>query len=42
MEFFDVVKSRRAVRRYKPDPVMKDDLLKILNTANWVPSGMNK
>jgi|GEM_PF-4532803 nitroreductase len=34
MEFFDVVKSRRAVRRYKTAPVMKDDLLKILDAAH--------
>lgn len=42
MEFFDVVKNRRAVRRYKPDPVIKEDILKILDAANWAPSGMNK
>lgn len=42
MEFFDVVRSRRAVRAYKPDPVDKEDVLKILEAANWAPSGMNK
>lgn len=42
MEFFEVVKSRRAVRMYKPDPVEREHILKILDAANWAPSGMNK
>lgn len=41
MEFFDVVKNRRAVRQYKPDLVNKEDILKILEAGNWAPSGMN-
>lgn len=41
MEFFDVVKSRRAVRRYKPDMVKKEDIFKILDAGNWAPSGKN-
>jgi hypothetical protein len=31
MEFFDVIKSRRAVRKFKPDQVRREDLLKILD-----------
>lgn len=30
MDFFEVVKKRRAVRAYKTDPVSRDDILKIL------------
>jgi len=41
MEFFDVVKNRRAVRKYKPDMVSKDDIMKILDAGNWAPSGRN-
>ena len=41
MEFFDVVKKRRAVRQYKSDAVKKEDILKILDAANWAPSGKN-
>jgi nitroreductase len=41
MEFFDVVKNRRAVRQYKPDLVSREDILKILDAGNWAPSGMN-
>lgn len=41
MEFFDVVKNRRAVRQYKPDMVSKEDIIKILDAGNWAPSGRN-
>ena len=41
MEFFDVIKSRRAVRKYKPDMVSKEDIVKILDAGNWAPSGRN-
>lgn len=41
MEFFDLIKNRRSVRRYKAKPVHKKDILKILDAANWAPSAMN-
>ena len=41
MEFFDLVKNRRSVRKYKAQPVDKEDILKILDAANWAPSAMN-
>jgi nitroreductase len=41
MEFVDLVKNRRSVRKYKSDPVAKEDILKILDAANWAPSAMN-
>lgn len=41
MEFFEVVKKRRAVRMYKPDPVSRDDILKVLDAAHSAPSGRN-
>jgi nitroreductase len=41
MEFFEVVYSRRSVRKYKPDMVPRDVLLKVLDAANWAPSGMD-
>jgi nitroreductase len=41
MEFFDVIKSRRAVRRYKPDAVSRDMVMEILDAGNWAPSGRN-
>ncbi|NPV89457.1 MAG: nitroreductase family protein [Firmicutes bacterium] len=42
MEFYDVVHRRRAVRRYRSDPVPKEALARIFDAANWAPSGMNK
>ena len=39
MEFFEVLYGRRAVRKYKPDPVSKEDIMKILDAANYAPSG---
>lgn len=41
MDFFEVVYNRRAVRAYKPDPVSKEDIIKILDAANYAPSGQN-
>lgn len=41
MEFFDLVKNRRSVRRYKAQSVDRMDILKILDAANWAPSAMN-
>lgn len=41
MEFFDVVFNRRAVRAYKPDPVSREDILKILQAASFAPTGQN-
>ncbi len=41
MEYFDLVKTRRSIRRYKSQPVSKEDILKIIDAANWAPSAMN-
>ncbi len=41
MDFFAVLYGRRAVRQYKPDPVKKEDIMKILDAANYAPSGRN-
>ncbi len=41
MEFFDVLYGRRAVRKFKPDTVSREDILKMLDAANYAPSGMN-
>jgi F420 biosynthesis protein FbiB-like protein len=41
-EAYDVVlKGRRSVRRYLPDPVPEDDLQAILEQARWAPSPHN-
>lgn len=42
MELFDAIHARRAVRQYRPDPVPKDAILKVLDAANRAPSAMNR
>jgi len=41
MDFYEVIHSRRAIRKYKADMVPRETILKILDAANWAPSGMN-
>jgi nitroreductase len=41
MDFFDVVYNRRAVRQYKPDPVSREDIIKIIKAACYAPTGQN-
>lgn len=41
MEFYEVIHTRRAIRQYNSDPVPREILMKILDAANWAPSGMN-
>jgi len=42
MELAEVIKGRRSVRKFKPDPVLKEMLKGILDLAIWAPSGMNR
>ena len=42
MDFYDVVKSRRSCRIFKPDPVPKSTLERIVEAATWAPSGKNR
>jgi nitroreductase len=37
----DLVKQRRSIHRFKPDPIPDDKIEKILEIARWAPSGMN-
>jgi nitroreductase len=39
---FEAIRSRRAVRQYRPDPVRKEDILTIIDAANRAPSAMNR
>lgn len=40
-EVLELIKSRRSVRKYKPEPVPEDKLQMILEAAQWGPSGEN-
>lgn len=37
----DVMKNRRSIRRFKPDPVPDEYIEKIIEAARWAPSGYN-
>ncbi len=37
-EFIDIVKQRRSVRRYRPDPVPREMIEKCLETARYAPT----
>lgn len=39
---YEIIKGRRSIRKYKADMVAKDLILKLLDAANWAPSGMNE
>ena len=37
----ELVKNRRSIRRFKPDPIPDDYIDKIIEVARWAPSGFN-
>ncbi len=41
MSFLDLAKTRRSVRRFKPDPVPEEDLRYVLEAARVAPSANN-
>jgi nitroreductase len=41
MDVFDAIKKRRSIRNYKPTPVPKEKLEKILEAARLAPSASN-
>ncbi len=40
-DLLELVKQRRSIRRFKPDPVPEDYVDKIIEVARWAPSGLN-
>ena len=42
MDFYDVIKTRRSVRAYRPDPVPENVLKRVMNAARIAPSGGNR
>ena len=40
-DFFEVVRNRRSIKRFKPDPVPDEDIKKVIETARWACSGAN-
>ena len=37
----ELVKQRRSIRRFKPDPIPDEHVHKIIEVARWAPSGFN-
>jgi nitroreductase len=37
----ELVKARRTIRRFRPDPIPDDYIEKIIDVARWAPSGFN-
>lgn len=40
-EFLDLVKRRRSIRRFEPDPIPDEYIEKIIEAARWAMSGAN-
>jgi len=42
MVLFDIIKNRRTVRKFKPTPIPKEHILKILEAAHFAPTAGNQ
>ena len=42
MDFYEVIRTRRSIRSYKPDPVPDEVLMRVLEAARIAPSGSNR
>lgn len=42
MELFEVIHKRRSIRKFKPEPVARSDLKRILEAGRLAPSGGNR
>lgn len=42
MELLKAIKERRTIRKFKPDPVPRELLDKLIQDAMWAPSAMNE
>ncbi len=40
-DFLELLKYRRSIRSFKPDPIPEDYVIKILDAAHYVMSGAN-
>lgn len=42
MELFEAIRSRRSIRRYRPEPVPQGVIVRLLEAACWAPSAHNR
>lgn len=40
-QWLDLIRNRRSIRQYRPDPIPLDIISKLLVAANWAPSAHN-
>lgn len=40
-EFMEVIRARRSVRNYKPDPISDELVSQVIEAGRWAPSGNN-
>jgi nitroreductase len=41
MDILEIIRTRRSIRKYKPDPIPDSDLNIVLEAARWAPSWAN-
>lgn len=41
MDIIELIRSRRSIRKFKPEPVSDELIEKILEAGRWAPSGLN-
>jgi nitroreductase len=41
MDAIECIKTRKSIRKFRPDPVPKEILMKVIDTAKWGPSYKN-
>lgn len=41
METIDCIKTRQSIRKFKPQPIPKETLMNLIDTARWSPSYKN-
>ena len=42
MDLAEAIRTRRSCRRYRPDPVSREALERVVAAATWAPSGKNR
>jgi len=42
LDFYEVIRTRRSIRSYKPDPIPEEVLTRVLDAARIAPSGSNR
>jgi len=41
MDIFELIRSRRSIRKYTGEPVSDEVITKIIEAGTWAPSGLN-